>query len=190
MIKPLALAALVAAAAAAHAEVATYALDPTHSFVMYEIAHFGTTTNRGRFQAKEGTVQFDRSGRSGKAEIAFDIAAVNTGVPALDKHLRSKDFFDAEQFPNGKFVADKFGFNGDKVAEVSGQLTLRGKTQPVTLKATHFNCYTNPMFKREVCGGDFETTIRRSQWGVDWGLNFGFPDDVRLLVQVEAIRQQ
>jgi len=45
------------------------------------------------------------------------------------------------------------------------------------------------MLKREVCGGDFETTITRSQWGMNWGLNFGFPDSVRLLVQVEAIKQ-
>jgi polyisoprenoid-binding protein YceI len=45
------------------------------------------------------------------------------------------------------------------------------------------------MLKREVCGGDFETTIKRSKWGVNYGLNFGFPDDVRLLIQVEAIKQ-
>jgi polyisoprenoid-binding protein YceI len=59
----------------------------------------------------------------------------------------------------------------------------------VTLKATQFNCYMNPMFKREVCGGDFETTIQRSQWGMGWGLNMGAPDAVRLLVQVEAVKQ-
>jgi polyisoprenoid-binding protein YceI len=72
---------------------------------------------------------------------------------------------------------------------VAGTLTLLGKTLPVTLKATQFNCYLNPMFKREVCGGDFEATIQRSQWGMGWGLNMGVPDNVRLLVQVEAIRQ-
>ena len=56
----------------------------------------------------------------------------------------------------------------------AGKLTLKGKTHPVVLKATKFNCYVNPMFKREVCGGDFETTIQRSQWGIIWGLHFGF----------------
>jgi polyisoprenoid-binding protein YceI len=66
---------------------------------------------------------------------------------------------------------------------------LLGKTHPVTLKATNFNCYMNPMLKREVCGGDFETTIVRSQWGMGWGLNMGMPDNVRLVVQVEAIKQ-
>jgi polyisoprenoid-binding protein YceI len=58
----------------------------------------------------------------------------------------------------------------------------------VTLKATTFNCYDNPMLKREVCGGDFETTIKRSQWGMTYGLP-GIPDDVRLVIQVEAVKQ-
>jgi polyisoprenoid-binding protein YceI len=182
-------AALLAASLAAQAEPATYGVDPTHTFVTYEIGHFGTSTNRGRFQAKEGTVQFDKAARSGKVDVSFDVAAVNSGVPALDKHLQSPDFFNVAQFPTIRFSADKFGFNGDKVAEVSGNLTMLGKTHPVTLKASNFNCYQNPMLKREVCGGDFETTIDRSQWGINWGLNFGFPSAVHLLVQVEAVKQ-
>ena len=67
--------------------------------------------------------------------------------------------------------------------------TMLGKTMPVTLNARNFNCYVNPMLKREVCGGDFDATIARSRWGMDWGLKHGFPDEVRLVVQVEAIRQ-
>ena len=116
-------------------------------------------------------------------------ASASTGTDALDKQLQGKNFFDAAQFPNAKFVADKFSFDGDKVTEVAGTLTLRGVTHPVTLKATLFNCYLNPLLKREVCGGDFETTIQRSLWGITWGLDLGIPDRVRLLVQVEAVRQ-
>ena len=65
--------------------------------------------------------------------------------------------------------------------------SLLGQTRPVTLKANRFNCYKSPVLNRQVCGGDFETTVERSQWGITWGLNFGFEDKVRLLVQVEAI---
>ena len=72
---------------------------------------------------------------------------------------------------------------------MTGQLTMLGKTVPVVLKATNFNCYVNPMLKREVCGGDFETTIQRSQWGMGWGINLGIPDTVKLAVQVEAVKQ-
>jgi len=172
---------------AAHAN--TYAIDPTHTFATYEIGHMGTSTNRGRFDRKEGSVTFDKAAKTGKVETTIDLASVNTGVEPLNKHLQSKDFFNVAEFPTARFVGDKFSFKGDKVSEVSGTLTLRGKTVPVALKATNFNCYTNPMLRREVCGGDFETTLKRSQWGVDYGLEFGVPDDVRLLVQVEAIKQ-
>ncbi len=55
------------------------------------------------------------------------------------------------------------------------------------LTASRFNCYLSPLLNRQVCGGDFETTIERSQWGVTWGIPFGFEDRVRLLVQVEAV---
>jgi polyisoprenoid-binding protein YceI len=168
---------------------ATYAIDPTHTFVFYEIGHFGTSTNRGRFDRKEGTVQFDRAARTGRVEINFDLSAISTGVAALDRHLQGADFFDTAKHPGAKFVGDRFVFNGDKVAEVSGSLTMLGKTLPVTLKATQFNCYINPLLKREVCGGDFETTLKRSLWGMGWGLNMGVPDDVRLLIQVEAVKQ-
>src|SRR6185436_10881769 len=101
--------------------------------------------------------------------------------------LQGKDFFDAEQFKTASFVGEKFNFEGDKVASIDGTLTLRGKALPVTLKANRFNCYDNPMLKREVCGGDFEATIQRSGWGVSYGLPTGIPDAVRLLIQVEAI---
>ncbi len=185
--------ALVAAATLAtgmaQAESATYAIDPTHTFVTFEINHFGASVNRGRFDKKEGTVQFDRAGKTGKVEISFDATSINSGTPAFDKHLQSADLFNAAQHPKITFVSDKFSFNGDKVSEVSGQLTLLGKTGPVTLKANQFNCYQSPMLKREVCGGDFEATIDRTQWGMNYGVDWGFTKNVRLVVQVEAVKQ-
>jgi polyisoprenoid-binding protein YceI len=174
----------------AQAQAANYAIDPTHTFVNYENGHYGTTTNRGRFSTKDGTLFFDRAAQQGKVEIIIDISTVNTGVDFLNRQIQGKDFFNVADHPIGSFVSDKFVFNGDKVSEVHGQLTLKGKTHPVVLKAMKFNCYTNPLFKREVCGGDFETTIQRSQWGILWGLQFGFEDAVRLIIQVEAIKLQ
>jgi len=190
MIKPALLAAaLLSLASVAQAQKATYAIEPTHTFVTYEISHFGTSTNRGRFDKKEGTVEFDKAGKSGRVEVSFELASVNTGVAPMNAHLLKDDFFAADKYPTAKFVGDKFSFNGDKVSEVAGQLTLRGKTNPVTLKAVHFNCYDSPMLKREVCGGDFEATIDRTQWGIDYGLAWGFPKLVKLVIQVEAVKQ-
>lgn len=176
-------------AGVAHAEVATYSIDPTHTFVTFEVVHFGTSTNRGRFDKKEGTVQLDQAAKTGKVDLTLETASINTGTPAFDKHLQSGDFFNSAKFPTVKFVADKFSFGGDKVSEVTGQLTMLGKTNPVMLKATNFNCYVNPLLKREVCGGDFETTIQRTQWGMGWGLNYGISDAVKLVIQVEAVKQ-
>ncbi|HCE28845.1 MAG: polyisoprenoid-binding protein [Verminephrobacter sp.] len=173
----------------AQAEPASYAIDPTHTFVTFEINHFGAAVNRGRFDKKEGSVQLDKAAKSGKVEISFDATSVNTGTPAFDKHLQSADLFNAAQHPKISFVSDKFVFNGDKVSEVTGQLTLLGKTAPITLKANQFNCYQSPMLKREVCGGDFEATIDRTQWGMNYGVDWGFAKNVRLVVQVEAVKQ-
>ena len=184
----LAVAAATALTAGA-AQAANYAIDPTHTFVTFEIGHFGATTNRARFDKKQGTVEFDRAAKTGKVDISIDVTSVNSGTPPFDKHLQSADLFDAAKHPTIKFVSDKFSFNGDKVSEVSGQLTLLGKTAPVTLKATQFNCYDSPMLKREVCGGDFEATIDRTQWGMNYGVEWGFPKNVRLVVQIEAIKQ-
>jgi polyisoprenoid-binding protein YceI len=182
------LTALLAAASAAQAQAATYTIDPTHTQVFFEAKHFGVSTNRGRWVQKDGTVTFDKAAKTGKVDLTIDMASVSTGIGPFDGHLKSKDFFAVEEFPTARFVSDKFVFNGDKVTSVNGELTLRGKTLPVTLNATSFGCYENPRLKREVCGGDFETTIQRSQWGMTYGLP-GIPDNVRLLIQVEAIKQ-
>ena len=189
MKKRLIAAALLAAGTLAQAELATYAIDPTHTFVTFEAKHFGTSTLRGRFDKKEGSVTIDRVAKTGKADITIDVGSVSTGVGALDGHLKSKDFFNAADNGSAKFVGDKFTFDGTKVASVAGTLTMLGKTLPATLNATHFNCYEHPMLKREVCGGDFETTIQRSQWGMDYGVKMGLPDSIRLLVQIEAVKQ-
>jgi len=169
---------------------ATYVVDPTHTFVIYEIGHYGTTTNRGRFSTKEGSIKIAPSGNGGSVDVTMDIATIHTGVDLHDRHLQSKDFFDVSLYPTARFVADRLVFEGDKVRSASGILTLLGKARTVVLSANRFNCYVSPVANRQVCGGDFETTIKRSEFGITWGLNFGFEDNVKLLVQVEAIAWQ
>ncbi len=187
--KKLVLASLaLAAAAAAHAESTTYMVDPSHTFVTWETKHMGTSTFRGRFDKKVGTITVDPAAKTGNATITIDLTSVSSGVAPLDTHLKGKDFFNTGEAPSATFEGDKFTFDGDKVSSVSGTLTMLGKTLPVTLKGNGFNCYQNPMVKRQACGGDFETTISRSKWGMGYGTpNIG--DDVRLLIQIEAIKQ-
>lgn len=179
----------LALALAAPAYSAPYTIDPTHTFVHFEVMHFGTSTSRGRFERSSGTLSLDRAAKTGAVDITIDTGSVSTGVPTLDKQLRGDKFFHVEAFPTARFVADNFQFNADQLSEVSGQFTMLGKTLPVTLKATRFNCYPHPFLKREVCGGDFEARIQRSQWGLSIYTPDMIGEQVRLLIQIEAIKQ-
>jgi polyisoprenoid-binding protein YceI len=176
------------AVTAALAQPVSFQVDPSHTWVVYEILHFGTSTNRGRFPAKAGLVQIDTQARSGKAEIEIDTSAPASGVPALDRMMQGERFFRSAEFPTARFTSSDIRFDGDKPAELRGELTLLGVTHPVTLKAQRYNCFQHAMLKREVCGGDFETTILRSRWGMGWGAHI-VGDEVRLLIQVEAVKQ-
>lgn len=190
MKKSLTLMAALAAAGAVQAQSARYAIEPTHTFVTFEVKHFnfGFSTSRGRFDKKEGSITLDPAAKTGKVEVNIDMASINTGTAAFDKHLRSADFFDVEKHPSARFEGSQFMFDGGKVKSVTGTLTMLGKTLPVTLTADQYGCYDHPMFKRQVCAGDFSTTIKRSQWGINTYQGM-VPDEVRLVIQVEAIHQ-
>ena len=176
------------AAGSALAQSSTYTIDPTHTFVTWEAMHFGTSTSRGRFDKTEGSIQIDRTAKSGRIEVTIDTGSINTGLAPFDKALRSKNFFDSEKHPQARFVSDRVNFDGDKVQSAAGQLTMLGKTFPVTLTALRFKCYDNPYVKREVCGGDFEATFKRSLWGITYAIPDA-SDEVKLLIQVEAVKQ-
>jgi polyisoprenoid-binding protein YceI len=176
------------AVGSAHAQATTYNIDASHTFVTWEAMHFGTSTSRGRFDKKEGSIQIDRAAKTGRIDVTIDTGSISTGLAPFDKHLQSKDFFDTATHPTARFVSDRINFDDNKVQSAAGQLTMLGKTLPVTITAIRFNCYDNPFVKREVCGGDFEATVQRSLWGMTYGLP-GIPDNIKLLIQVEAVKQ-
>lgn len=176
------------AAGSVHAEPAVYLLDPDHSFVTFEVLHFGTSTIRGRFAGIDGFVELDRDARPGSVSLRLPPADVDTGVPAFDARLRGPDLLAVEIYRWAYFVASRVIFDGAAVAAVHGELTLRGVSRGLELRALRFGCCGHPLLRREVCGGDFEGELRRS----DFGAGFGVPyvaDRVRLLVQVEGIRR-
>ncbi len=173
-------------AGVAHAASATYQIDPQASFVHFEVLHFGTSTLRGRLGRIEGTALLDREQRRGEISLRLPTAAVSTGVPILDARLREADLFDSAGHPEAFFVATRFVFDGERLAEVRGEFTLRGISQPLSLRAQRFGC--RPDAEGELCGGDFEAELRRSVFGATFGLPF-VADRVRLLVQVQARRR-
>lgn len=180
-------ASLALAQAAAAAPVA-YTIDNTHAIVTWEVKHLGTSTTRGMFRAKDGTVSLDREAKEGKVNVTLDMGSLYVAVAEQLGTLRGERAFNVAAHPSAGFESTRVVFDGDRVAAVEGNLTIAGKTQPATLKATAFHCAQNPMVKREVCGGDFETVIKRSQFGLGF-LPQAASDEVRLLIQVEAVRQ-
>jgi len=178
----------LAAATAARAEPVIYVLDPEHSFVHFEVLHFGTSTLRGRFGQIDGYVELDRAAPGGWVSLRIPTAAVDTGMPAFDARLRQSDLLASEAYPLASFVASRFTFDGPKVSALTGELTLRGVRQGLELRALRFGCHTHPQLQREVCGGDFEGELNRADFGASFGMPF-VANRVRLRVQVEGIRQ-
>jgi len=174
-------------ATSAIAAPTTYTVDPTHTSVTAESRHFGTSTVRSHFEAKSGSVTIDPDAKTGSATIDIDIASVMTGVPKLDAHLKSDSFFDAASYPDATFTGTTFTFDGDKVTSISGDLTMHGKTNPVTLTSTNYNCYLSPNFKKQVCGGDFETTVSRKLWDIKYLIPF-VSDETKLKIEIEAVK--
>ena len=172
----------------APAAAPTYALDPTHSFVHWEVLHMSTSTLRGRFGGTGGSVQFDAKAQQIDIGLAIDTSTVNTGVAPLDSLLRGASGFASTEFPHAFFTARSARWEGEVPREIRGEFTLRGVSQGLTLKALRWNCGLNPLFRREVCGGDFEGELVRSTFGITHSLPL-VADKVRLLVQVEGIQQ-
>jgi polyisoprenoid-binding protein YceI len=179
---------LLTAAFAVEAEPVLYRFDPTHTFVYFDLVHFGTSTIRGRFGPLNGDATLDRAARKGRVQVEIDTASVSTGVPVLDARLKEGDMLAVGSNPRAYLVAEGVEFDdAGRVKSLRGEFTLRGVSMPLTLTALRFNCYTSPLIRREVCGGDFEGRFNRSVAGITHSLPF-VADTVHLLVQVEAIR--
>lgn len=181
---------LLWAAAGAGAAPVEYQLAPTHSFVHFEWPHAGLSTLHGRFDRVAGRVSLDRATRSGRGSVQIRLHSVNTGRPALDAALRQALGADTDADASADYRIDALHFDGDQPAAASGRLFWRGREWPLALRAERFNCYLNPLLRREVCGGDFAADLEPAALGLVLDPVFGLGRPVRLRVQVEAIRQQ
>lgn len=166
----------------------SYTIDPGHTHPSYEINHFGWSTQRGRFDHVSGTITLDRAAKTGSVEVTIDASSVSTGVGKLDEHLKSEDFFNVGKYPTITFKASRIAFNGDVPASVPGQITILGVTKPATLTITQFSCGQHPMLKKDVCGAEASTTIKRSEFGMTKYVP-ALGDDVKLLINVEAFKE-
>ena len=192
---------------------AVYVIDPQHTRVHWEVMHFGTYTSRGWFDDIEGQIRWSAATGQGAVSISVGTASVNTGVGPLNAMLRGDLFLQSAAHTRAEFVARDFrttfrptsgaphalhsavgehtqhsAMGEVTLHSVVGELTLRGQSLPLTLVATRFQCAPHPVHQRELCGGDFEALLQRSDFGITYGLPL-VANRVRLVIQIEALRQ-
>ncbi|HWJ94512.1 MAG TPA: YceI family protein [Telluria sp.] len=186
---------LIAALAAVGATTAafaadTYVIEPNHTYPSFEADHMGgLSTWRGKFTKTSGTIVLDRANKTGTVDITIDASTIDFGHEKMNAHAKGADMFDVAKFPTATYKGKSITFNGDTPVAVNGELTLHGVTKPVTLTINKFKCIQHPMFKREACGADASATFSRADFGIDYGVKMGFSPEVKLAIQVEALKQ-
>jgi polyisoprenoid-binding protein YceI len=185
----LSLSGLLATTAALAAPV-KYAIDSNHTYPSFEADHFGgLSVFRGKIKSTSGTVMLDKEAATGTLDVVMDMSTIDFGNDKLNDHSKKKEMFDVEKFPKATYSGKLTGFKNGQPTEVDGNLTLHGVTKPVKLKLNSFKCITDMMSKKERCGADASGMINREDFGVSFGKDMGFKMDVKLLVQVEALRE-
>lgn len=163
----------------------SYTVDPRHTFPSFEISHLGFSIQRGRFDQTAGKIMLDREAGTGSVQITINTASISTGLRELEEHLRAADFFDAARYPQITFSSEQLNFNQGQLVAVDGNLTLHGITKPVHLAVDHFYCGLNLIARKNVCGANATTTIKRSDFGVDKYAPM-LADEVKIMLQIEA----
>ncbi|MGZ8290597.1 MAG: YceI family protein [Telluria sp.] len=185
---------IVALATAGVASIAfaadTYTIDPGHTYPSFEADHMGISVLRGKFTKTSGTIVLDRAAKNGSMNIVVDASTLDFGHEKLNNHAKGPDMFDVEKFPTATYVGKSIKFNGDTPASVEGELTLHGVTKPLTLTINKFKCIQHPMLKREICGADASAEFKRTDFGIDYAIARGFAPEVKLQIEVEAIKNE
>ncbi len=184
----LALALAAGFATSAFAAPETYVIDTNHTKPRFEYNHFGYSTQTSRFDTATGKITIDRAAKTGSADVSIDVKSVNTGMEVFNGHLKGEDFFDAEKFPTITFKSTSFKFEGDKPVAIDGVLTSKGISKPVTLTVTSFMCMPHPLAKKDACGANAVTKIKRSDFNNAKYTPY-VSDEVTLIIPVEAIKE-
>jgi len=172
----------------------TWDVDPSHSRVEFQVKHLGIATVRGHFGTFEGTLEVGEDGLSGaRAHGHVEVASVNTSEEARDAHLRSADFFDADQYPRIEFVSTELTAIDEETFEVRGNLTLHGQTREVTLTAEVTGTEQDPWGNERV-GLEVSGQLNRGDYGMTFNQALGsgnllVSDKVKLHIDISAVKK-
>ncbi|MEW6119583.1 MAG: YceI family protein [Pseudomonadota bacterium] len=181
--------ALAALAAAAQAAPVTYVIDNSHTYPYFTYNHLGFSNQTHRFTKTTGSIVLDRAAKTGSADVTIDTKSVDTGHAVFNEHIQAADYFDTAKHPAITFKGTQIAFKGDQPASISGDITIKGVTRPITFDIGYFNCGIHLMRRVETCGANAVTKIKRSDFNM--GKNAPFvSDDVTLTLAVEAYKPQ
>ncbi len=148
----------------------TWNIDPAHTDVVFSTKHMMVTTVRGTFADVRGTITLDvENPAASTGEFTIGVASLNTGVEPRDAHLRSADFFDAENHPTATFTATTISAKGGNDYVVTGDLTIRGVTRPVSFDVELLGFYTGMNGARRA-GFHATGKINREEFGLNWNV--------------------
>jgi polyisoprenoid-binding protein YceI len=160
----------------------TYQVDPAHTQVTWEVNHMGFSMLQGQFGASGGSITIDPAKPAAtKVDVTFNTGELSVTSSGFSNHLKSKDFFDAATYPTARFVSTSVTRRTATTGTMTGNLTIKNMTKPVTLAVTFVGAGTNPMAKKLNFGFTGTGTIKRS----DFGLGMAAPvvsDNVKLTV--------
>jgi len=166
----------------------TYVIDGNHTLPRFSYSHFGYSTQLSRFDKTSGIIILDKATKEGSANVTIDTTSVNTGYALFNEHIQKEDFFDTTKFPTATFISSKFNFDGDKVKSINGLLTIKGISKDVTLTVTSFMCMPHPMAKKEACGVNATTVVKRSDFNMSKHVPY-VSDEITIDIPVEAIKK-
>lgn len=171
--------------------MAKYVVDPTHSSIGFQAKHMMISKVKGHFDRFNSELDINPEDLSGgNIQFEVEIASINTNNEDRDNHLRSADFFDAETHPTMKFVATDIKKVDDDEYKITGDLSIRGVTKPVTFDAEYNGKGTNP-WGVEVVAFEANGKINRKDFGLNWNsaLETGgvlVSDDIKIHIEIEA----
>ncbi|MDF0752128.1 YceI family protein [Marinobacter sp. 71-i] len=183
---------MVLATPTAVAEPETYVIDDEHFSMSFEVSHIGYAPVMGMFREVEGKFQYDEETKQlTSGTLTFKSKSVFTNHNKRDDHLRKDDFLNSSEFPDITFEVTDFETTGNNTGIVTGDLTLLGKTRPVDVDVTLNKSAEYPIGHEDyTLGMTAETTIKRSDWGMTYGLDEDLVgDEVRLRFGLEAVRE-
>jgi polyisoprenoid-binding protein YceI len=174
----------LAASASALAAPTTFIPNADHTFVRFSYDHMGFSLQQSRFDKTTGSVTFDPVAKTGSVDLVIDTKSVDTGSELFNGHIQGTDFLDTAQFPTATFKSTSVKFDGDRPVSISGDLTLKGVTKPITLNVTSFKHGLN-MMKKDAIGANATTTLKRSDFQMAKYVPM-VADEVTLTIAIEA----